>query len=342
MISNELLLESPVEQLEAIARRFKELRLATNVRQADLAKRSGVGIATIRRFEAGGNISVLNLARLMTYLGHPMDAASVVPEFQATTMKEFVQPSRRRREGRGHLVLQRFDRTREGALHLHSFRGLAHASAGCRMHDYEFLHRAVLRLTGDASEPAECFGRMAFNVLTCNQDDHSKQHAFLFDGTAWKLAPAFDLTFSPNPALGHAMTVSGNPSPSHKDLLTFARKMDVQNGRDILERIQTVISSAKNYLDKNQVPEGVAKRVLEGIPGRGMNFKGRAERPFQAGQIPAHHLPRLMRRGVPSPHFSRAAPTSSAWRTRTPEKMKCPPGLSFFTRPGAEAMRSSL
>ena len=100
MISNQLLLETPVEQLEAIARRFKELRLAANVRQSDLAKRSGVGIATIRRFEAGGNISVLNLARLMTYLGHPMDAAGVVPEFQAMTMKEFVQPSRRRARGK--------------------------------------------------------------------------------------------------------------------------------------------------------------------------------------------------------------------------------------------------
>ena len=65
MISNELLLETPVEQLEAIARRFKKLRLAANVRQSDLAKRSGVGVATIRRFEAGGNISVLNLARLI-------------------------------------------------------------------------------------------------------------------------------------------------------------------------------------------------------------------------------------------------------------------------------------
>jgi transcriptional regulator with XRE-family HTH domain len=96
MISNDLRLETPVEQLQAIARRFKELRLATNVRQADLASRSGVGIATIRRFEAGGNISVLNLARLMTYLGHPVDAAGVVPEFQAATMKEFVQPFRRR------------------------------------------------------------------------------------------------------------------------------------------------------------------------------------------------------------------------------------------------------
>jgi serine/threonine-protein kinase HipA len=133
------------------------------------------------------------------------------------------------------------------------------------MHDYEFLHRAVLRLTGDAQELAECFGRMAFNILACNQDDHSKQHAFLFDGTAWKLAPAFDLTFSPNPTLGHAMQLSGNPSPSHKDLLAFARKMDVQNGGEILERIQTVVSSAKKYLEKNQVPEPLASGVVEGI-----------------------------------------------------------------------------
>ena len=98
--SNQLLFETPVEQLEAIAERFKELSLATNVRHEDLAKRSGVGIATIHRFEAGGNISILNLARLMTYLGHPVDATGVVPEFQATTMKEFVQTSRRRARGK--------------------------------------------------------------------------------------------------------------------------------------------------------------------------------------------------------------------------------------------------
>jgi len=96
MIPNELLLETPMEQLQAIANRFKELRLAMNVRQADLATRSGVGIATIRRFEAGGNISLLNLARLMTYLGHPMDATSMVPAFEAQTLEEFAQPSRRR------------------------------------------------------------------------------------------------------------------------------------------------------------------------------------------------------------------------------------------------------
>lgn len=219
--------------------------------------KAGESVACIVKFDCTGEFAgrIDHETKIeASFLEMARDCGLRVPEFELV-----------RREGRDHLVLQRFDRTREGALHTHSFWGLAHASAGSRMHDYEFLHRAVLRLTGDTQELTECFGRMAFNTLACNQDDHSKQHAFLFDGTAWKLAPAFDLTFSPNTTLGHAMPVSGNPSPSHKDLLAFARKMDVQNGGEILEQIQTVISSAKSYLEKNQVPERIASGVVEGI-----------------------------------------------------------------------------
>lgn len=218
---------------------------------------AGESVACVVKFDCTGEFAgrIDHETKIeASYLEMARDCGLRVPEFELVT-----------REGRDHLVLRRFDRTPESALHLHSFWGLAHASAGSRMHDYEFLHRAVLRLTGNAQEMAECFGRMAFNILACNQDDHSKQHAFLFDGTKWNLAPAFDLTFSPNPTLGHAMPLLGNPSPSHTDLLAFARKMDVPNGGEILERIQTVVSSAKSYLNKNRVPERSAARVVEGI-----------------------------------------------------------------------------
>lgn len=229
--------------------------------------KAGESVACIVKFDCTGEFAgrIDHETKIeATYLEMARDCGLRVPEFELVP-----------RQGRDHLVLQRFDRTTEGALHLHSFWGLAHASAGSRMHDYEFLHRAVLRLTGDALELAECFGRMAFNILACNQDDHSKQHAFLFDGTAWKLAPAFDLTFSPNPTLGHAMPLSGNPSPSHKDLVAFSRKMDVQNGREILERIQAVTASAKIYLAKNQVPERIALRVVEGISRKRDELRGK-------------------------------------------------------------------
>jgi len=44
-------------------------RMALSWRQADLAKRSGVGIATIRRFESTGRIGFSGFAKLLATLG---------------------------------------------------------------------------------------------------------------------------------------------------------------------------------------------------------------------------------------------------------------------------------
>jgi transcriptional regulator with XRE-family HTH domain len=44
-------------------------RMALSWRQDDLAKRSGVGIATLRRFESTGRIGFLGLAKLLATLG---------------------------------------------------------------------------------------------------------------------------------------------------------------------------------------------------------------------------------------------------------------------------------
>jgi transcriptional regulator with XRE-family HTH domain len=44
-------------------------RMALSWRQDDLAKRSGVGIATLRRFESTGRIGFVGLAKLLATLG---------------------------------------------------------------------------------------------------------------------------------------------------------------------------------------------------------------------------------------------------------------------------------
>ena len=44
-------------------------RMALSWRQTDLAKRSGVGVATIRRFESTGRIGFVGLAKLLVTLG---------------------------------------------------------------------------------------------------------------------------------------------------------------------------------------------------------------------------------------------------------------------------------
>jgi serine/threonine-protein kinase HipA len=44
-----------------------------------------------------------------------------------------------------------------------------------------------------ATQRAEIFRRMAFNILIENSDDHEKNHAFVFHDPFWSLSPAFDV-----------------------------------------------------------------------------------------------------------------------------------------------------
>jgi len=48
-----------------------------------------------------------------------------------------------------------------------------------------------------------------FNVVARNEDDHLKNLAWLYDGQAWTLAPAFDLSFAPHPSGYRQTSVMG-------------------------------------------------------------------------------------------------------------------------------------
>jgi serine/threonine-protein kinase HipA len=54
---------------------------------------------------------------------------------------------------------------------------------------------------------------MLFNLRAGNQDDHGKNHAFLYDEEfrTWHLAPAYDLTHSPG--LDRGLTIAGQVVP---------------------------------------------------------------------------------------------------------------------------------
>lgn len=56
------------ETLRAIGERAKQLRLLRKLRQAELATRAGVGVATIHRFEKTGTASLENVLRIATAL----------------------------------------------------------------------------------------------------------------------------------------------------------------------------------------------------------------------------------------------------------------------------------
>lgn len=53
-----------------------------------------------------------------------------------------------------------------------------------------------------ASQQAELFGRMIFNIFVSNNDDHLRNHSFLWSGQGWMLSPLYDVV--PSPSAGQA------------------------------------------------------------------------------------------------------------------------------------------
>jgi transcriptional regulator with XRE-family HTH domain len=59
--------------LAALGERARQLRILRNLRQAELAARAGVGVATVHRFEKSGTASLENVLRIATALGAEAD-----------------------------------------------------------------------------------------------------------------------------------------------------------------------------------------------------------------------------------------------------------------------------
>ena len=94
------------------------------------------------------------------------------------------------------LATRRFDRAPR--RHMLSAAGALDVDFRTAVVDYVDLGKLTLFLTGsDLTQAAELVRRAIFNVVMGNDDDHLKNHAWLYDGQRWSLSPAYDLTWSP-------------------------------------------------------------------------------------------------------------------------------------------------
>lgn len=57
----------------------------------------------------------------------------------------------------------------------------------------------------------ELFRRMVFNILVTNNDDHLRNHGFLFDGTGWRLSPLYDVVPKPQVGLERRLVLGVGP-----------------------------------------------------------------------------------------------------------------------------------
>ena len=108
--------------------------------------------------------------------------------------------------------IARFDR--QGGLRVptHTLAGALHADHRLTgAVDYTTFLRVTRLFTRDEREVRKAFERAVFNVLFNNRDDHAKNLSFrLGADRCWRLAPAYDLTFSPGAGGEHAMDVCGH------------------------------------------------------------------------------------------------------------------------------------
>src|SRR5690606_21761279 len=141
--------------------------------------------------------------------------------------------------GRAHFMTRRFDRPAGGGkLHLQSLCALAHYDfnqAGAYAYEQAFEVARALGLPPAALE--ELFRRAVLNLVARNQDDHTKNIAFLMDKAGrWSLAPAYDVAYSYNPAgrwtARHQMTLNGKTDDFElADVLAFARAGGIKTVR---------------------------------------------------------------------------------------------------------------
>ena len=148
------------------------------------------------------------------------------------------------------LLVRRFDRvkTPEGYLRHRFVSALTVLDAGESIADrprwsYLMLADELRRRSHRASSDLrELFGRMVFNALISNTDDHPRNHGLIAPGKDFELAPAYDLT--PNPLT----------SVERRDLaLTVGRFNRYANRENLLsdcERFRLAKADAATLIDR--------------------------------------------------------------------------------------------
>lgn len=122
----------------------------------------------------------------------------------------------------GYFKTARFDRKDDEKVFSVTFAGLLEADFRAPSCDYDTYFKLIRMLTRDNSDDIDQMYRiMCFNVLTHNLDDHTKNFSLLYTNDAgWRLAPAYDLTYSNTYWGEHTTSVRGKgKNISDEDLI---------------------------------------------------------------------------------------------------------------------------
>lgn len=169
------------------------------------------------------------------------------------------------KKGKKFFGTKRFDRGDNNRLHLHSVAGLLHDDFRKSTLDYGHIMDAIIRLEKTKKSLEKVMRLAMFNVLTSNQDDHSKNFSFIMDHNGyWRFSPAYDLTFSPN-VYGFQTTsiASKNKDITLDNFESLGNHFNFSETSKIWNEVRSVVSEWKHYSGIAGVTEISRKRISE-------------------------------------------------------------------------------
>jgi len=173
------------------------------------------------------------------------------------------------KSGQVYFGTKRFDRIGNNRLHMHSAAGIMHDDFRISNLDYGHIMDCAFRLEKDVRAYEKILRLAAFNVFAHNRDDHSKNFSFLMDANGnWKVAPAYDLTFSSSGHGMHSTMVNGeSANPTKQHLMELANYFKIKNASQIIDQVQAVIYNWKDYAKQCKVSSD-SKDLMQKVIGK--------------------------------------------------------------------------
>lgn len=172
----------------------------------------------------------------------------------------------------GYFKTKRFDRVLEGKVFTSTFAGILNVDYNMPTCDYATYFKLVNMLTKENTEDVkQMYKQMCFNVLNHNKDDHTKNFSFTYtEEYGWRLAPAYDVTYSTTYYGEQTTSVNGKGKDiSDNDLIIVGTDAGLKKSYcvETLDEIRDKSSVLKKYttrtMNAKNKKTAISKRLDE-------------------------------------------------------------------------------
>lgn len=162
-----------------------------------------------------------------------------------------------------HFLTQRFDRNHNEKIHTQTLAAIQPLAES-----YEDIFAVIRTLKLPYEDLKQMYIRMVFNVLAKNIDDHNKNFSFMMDKNGiWRLAPAYDLTFSvdlsaPSYMNRHIFSVNGKfENITSADLELVGKTNDIRNYKNLTEQVREAVAHFQVYATQLDMDKKLTDRI---------------------------------------------------------------------------------